>query len=175
MRWIQTNTKNQLDIQALKSTVEEDLKAGKQPLMVIGTAGDVSTGVVDDLDQIATICEEFDLWFHVDGAYYLPSCEIHGIAYRTNNASNTAYRGFGGPQGNMTIESILEDIATYLKKDAYEIRRKNIYEGKNTLTPYGQHVENNMLPDLFDNLYMIFYNAIFYFITFNILNYAEIK
>jgi xanthine dehydrogenase large subunit len=91
--------------------------------------------------------------FHTDSAYYLENCEISGISYRTNNASNTAYRGFGGPQGSMTIESIIEDIAKYLKKDSYEIRRLNIYEGDKTLTPYGQHLENNMLPQLFDGLY----------------------
>ncbi len=91
--------------------------------------------------------------FHTDGAYYLENCEISGISYRTNNSSNTAYRGFGGPQGNMTIESIIEDIANYLNKDAYEIRRLNIYEGDKTLTPYGQELENNMLPALFDGLY----------------------
>lgn len=91
--------------------------------------------------------------FHTDGAYYLENCEISGIAYRTNNASNTAYRGFGGPQGNMTIESIIEDIAAFLNKDSYEIRRLNIYEGERNLTPYGQKLENNMLPELFDGLY----------------------
>jgi xanthine dehydrogenase large subunit len=91
--------------------------------------------------------------FHTDGAYFLEHCDISGISYRTNNASNTAYRGFGGPQGNMTIESIIEDIAAFLNKDSYEIRRLNIYEGDKTLTPYGQHLENNMLPALFDGLY----------------------
>lgn len=91
--------------------------------------------------------------FHTDGAYFLENCEISGISYRTNNASNTAYRGFGGPQGNMTIESIMEDIAHYLKKDSYNVRRVNIYEKDKNLTPYGQRLENNMLPALFDGLY----------------------
>lgn len=91
--------------------------------------------------------------FHTDSAYYLENCEITGISYRTNNSSNTAYRGFGGPQGSMTIESIIEDISNFLKIDSYTIRRLNIYEGDKTLTPYGQHLENNMLPDLFDGLY----------------------
>jgi xanthine dehydrogenase large subunit len=91
--------------------------------------------------------------FHIDGAYYIENCEINGCAYRTNNHSNTAFRGFGGPQGNMTIESIIEDIAKTLKKDPYEIRRINCYEGDRNITPYGQTVENNMLPGLFDGLY----------------------
>lgn len=91
--------------------------------------------------------------FHADGAYFLKNVHIEGYAYRTNRHSNTAYRGFGGPQGNMTIESVIEDIAAYLKKDSFEIRRKNIYQGKDLLTPYGQELENNMLPALFDDLY----------------------
>ena len=91
--------------------------------------------------------------FHIDGAYFLENCHIEGVCYRTNNHSNTAYRGFGGPQGTLTIESIIEDIAIYLNKDSYEVRRANIYEAENIKTPYGQNVENNMLPKLFDGLY----------------------
>lgn len=92
--------------------------------------------------------------FHLDGAYYLENCFIEGICYRTNNHSNTAYRGFGGPQGTMTIESIIEDIAVYLGKDSFEIRSINKYQGENKKTPYGQDLENNMLPALFDELYL---------------------
>jgi len=91
--------------------------------------------------------------FHTDGAYFLKNVHIEGYAYRTNHHSNTAYRGFGGPQGNMTIESIIEDMACFLKKDSFDIRRMNVYEGTNVKTPYGQDLENNMLPDLFDSLY----------------------
>lgn len=91
--------------------------------------------------------------FHADGAYFLPNCFIEATAYKTNHISNTAYRGFGGPQGTMTIESIVEDIAAYLNIDAFKVRRLNIYEGENVKTPYGQDLENNMLPQLFDGLY----------------------
>lgn len=91
--------------------------------------------------------------FHIDGAYYLEHVDIQGTVFRTNNHSNTAFRGFGGPQGNMTIESIIEDIAKTLNKDPYEIRRLNCYQGDNNITPYGQVVENNLLPMLFDKLY----------------------
>jgi xanthine dehydrogenase large subunit len=91
--------------------------------------------------------------FHTDGAYFLKNVHIEGYAYRTNRHSNTAYRGFGGPQGNMTIESIIEDIASYLNKDAFDVRRLNIYQGDNVKTPYGQDLENNMLPALFDDVY----------------------
>ncbi|MEK6624289.1 MAG: molybdopterin cofactor-binding domain-containing protein, partial [Bdellovibrionota bacterium] len=60
--------------------------------------------------------------FHLDGAYYVPNIEIKAAACRTNNHSNTAFRGFGAPQGNMAMESIMEDIAIYLKKDSFLVR-----------------------------------------------------
>lgn len=92
--------------------------------------------------------------FHIDGSYYLEHCLIEGKAVRTNQHSNTAFRGFGGPQGNMTIESIMEDIANFLKIDSFKVRRANLY-GKDTrnITPYGQLVESNVLPELFDKLH----------------------
>jgi glutamate/tyrosine decarboxylase-like PLP-dependent enzyme len=51
------------------------------PFMVIGTAGDVSTGVVDDLSAIAAICKSYDLWFHIDGAYGIPAAVIPGLKH----------------------------------------------------------------------------------------------
>ncbi|WII73296.1 xanthine dehydrogenase molybdopterin binding subunit [Bdellovibrio sp. 22V] len=88
--------------------------------------------------------------FHIDGAYYLPNAHIEGSVCRTNFHSNTAFRGFGGPQGTMTIESILEDIAVYLKKEAFEIRELNCYGvEKNNVTHYGQKLDHNPLPELF--------------------------
>ena len=92
--------------------------------------------------------------FHVDGCYYLENCYIEGHAVRTNQHSNTAFRGFGGPQGNMTIESIIEDMAYFLKKDAYDIRKLNLY-GVNdrNITPYNQTIENNVLPEIFEKLH----------------------
>lgn len=91
--------------------------------------------------------------FHVDGAYYLETALIEAWVCKTNTHSNTAFRGFGGPQGTLTIETIIEDIAAHLKKDPAEIRVLNCY-GKNerNITPYGQRVENNLLPELFENL-----------------------
>lgn len=90
--------------------------------------------------------------FHMDSAYYLENCHIDGVCYKTNNHSNTAFRGFGGPQGTMAMESIIEDIAFYLKKDAKDIRALNLYQGNNLRTPYGQVLENNMLPDVMTKL-----------------------
>jgi glutamate/tyrosine decarboxylase-like PLP-dependent enzyme len=76
IRWIQTNAANKMDNGALEQAITTDLKNGCKPLMVVGTAGDVSTGAVDDLKGIAAICKAHDLWFHVDGAYGMPAAVI---------------------------------------------------------------------------------------------------
>jgi len=65
-----------MDNAILKGTIKLDLKNGSKPIMVIGTAGDVSTGVVDNLKEIAAICKTYDLWFHIDGAYGVPAVVI---------------------------------------------------------------------------------------------------
>ncbi len=90
---------------------------------------------------------------HVDSAYFIPNAEITGSVCRTSYPPNTAFRGFGGPQGALTMEAIIEEIAVYLKKDAAGIRMRNCYriDGRNT-TPYGQIVANNTLPRLFDEI-----------------------
>lgn len=90
--------------------------------------------------------------FHIDGAYFLPNVCINASACKTNYPSNTAFRGFGGPQGTIVIESIIEDIATSLGIDALSVREINYYKGENNLTPYHQVVENNTLPELFTKL-----------------------
>ena len=76
LRWIETDRDNKMDNEVLESTIKNDLHEGHQPFMVVGTAGDVSTGVVDDLSGIAAICKTYDLWFHVDGAYGIPAAVI---------------------------------------------------------------------------------------------------
>jgi glutamate/tyrosine decarboxylase-like PLP-dependent enzyme len=73
LRWIETEADNRISIPVLKDTINKDLHDGYQPFMVVGTAGDVSTGVVDDLTAIASICKAYELWFHVDGAYGGPA------------------------------------------------------------------------------------------------------
>ena len=69
IRWIETDARNKINIRILEETISTDLANGHQPIMVIGTAGDVSTGVVDDLNAIAAVCKKYQLWFHIDGAY----------------------------------------------------------------------------------------------------------
>jgi aromatic-L-amino-acid/L-tryptophan decarboxylase len=76
IRWIATDAENKMDVRILETTIEADLKKGKAPFLVVGTAGDVSTGVVDNLQAIAGICKAYDLWFHIDGAYGIPAAVI---------------------------------------------------------------------------------------------------
>ena len=69
IRWIPVDERLCMDMTALRNQIQEDIEAGDLPFLVIGTAGTVSTGAVDPLPEIAAICREHDLWFHVDGAY----------------------------------------------------------------------------------------------------------
>ena len=69
VRWIPTDTELCMSTAELRNQLDEDIAAGFRPFMVIGTAGSVSTGAIDPLPAIAEICREYDLWFHVDGAY----------------------------------------------------------------------------------------------------------
>ena len=79
IRWIETDAQNKMNKAVLEKTIQDDLKNGYKPIIVIGTAGDVSTGVVDDLRGIASICRTYDLWFHIDGAYGIPAAVIPGL------------------------------------------------------------------------------------------------
>ncbi len=76
IRWIRTDERNKMDLSILDETIQKDLSDGYQPIMVVGTAGDVSTGVVDNLSGIAIICKKYDLWFHIDGAYGAPAAGL---------------------------------------------------------------------------------------------------
>ncbi|WP_191602782.1 xanthine dehydrogenase molybdopterin binding subunit [Marinomonas algicola] len=91
--------------------------------------------------------------FHADNAYYLGDATITGYRCKTHTASNTAYRGFGGPQGMVPIENIMDTIARNLNKDPLDIRRLNYYgtHARNT-TPYHQTVEHNILPEMTQEL-----------------------
>jgi len=90
---------------------------------------------------------------HCDNAYYVPNMSVVARVWKTNLPSNTAFRGFGGPQGMAAIETIIDRIARHLHKDSLEIRRKNFYGlSDNNVTHYGQTVENNRLHMLYDRL-----------------------
>ncbi|MFV5215555.1 xanthine dehydrogenase molybdopterin binding subunit [Azonexus caeni] len=104
-----------------------------------GHSADLS-GPVND----RTIC-------HIDNAYYLDALALKSLRCRTNRVSNTAFRGFGGPQGMFVIENVLDDIARHLGLDPLAIRRANFYDvepGARSTTPYGTLVEDNVAPAL---------------------------
>ena len=91
--------------------------------------------------------------FHADNAYYLDNATICSFRCKTNLVSNTAFRGFGGPQGMMGIEDAVDAIARRLGKDPLEVRKANLYgDAPRNVTPYGMTVEDNIAPDLIDRL-----------------------
>ncbi len=106
-----------------------------------GAAADLSTAVLGRAIS------------HIDNAYFIEHANIVGEICKTNYPPTTAFRGFGGPQGVATIESIMQDIAAYLKKDPLDVRLANLYgiSERNT-TPYGQLLKHNTLPQLFEEI-----------------------
>ncbi len=90
---------------------------------------------------------------HADNCYFIPNILVTGKAYKTNLPSNTAYRGFGGPQGVAGIETMMDKIARFLKKDPAEVRKINFYGiDSENITHYGQEVELNRIHTIYDQL-----------------------
>ena len=106
-----------------------------------GNVADLSPGVL-----ARALC-------HGDNCYYLSDVTFRGFPCKTNTVSNTAFRGFGGPQGMLVIETIIEHIARHLGKNVDAIRAVNYYgtEDRN-VTPYGQPVKDNIIVELTDSL-----------------------
>ena len=91
--------------------------------------------------------------FHCDNAYFLENATIVSHRCKTNTVSNTAFRGFGGPQGMFGIECVVDDIARHLKKDPLDVRRENFYGiGERDTTHYMQTIEDNVIHDIVDDL-----------------------
>ena len=91
--------------------------------------------------------------FHCDNCYFLENVAITSHRCRTNTVSNTAFRGFGGPQGMMAVETVIDEIARHLGRDPLAIRRRNFYgRGKRSVTPYGMKVTDNIIGDIVDAL-----------------------
>ncbi|HEX6957729.1 MAG TPA: xanthine dehydrogenase molybdopterin binding subunit [Ferrovibrio sp.] len=91
--------------------------------------------------------------FHADSSYYFPAVSITGLSCKTNTVSNTAFRGFGGPQGMAATEYVIDEIARYLGRDPLDIRLINLYgKTERNITPYHQPIKDNILPELFEQL-----------------------
>ena len=91
--------------------------------------------------------------FHCDNAYYLPNVTVLSHRCKTHTVSNTAFRGFGGPQGMFGIECVIDDIARHRGKDALDVRRLNFYGvGERDITPYKQKIDDNIINELVEQL-----------------------
>lgn len=107
------------------------------------------------LDLSAAISDR--AMFHADNAYYLPAAEIISHRLRTNTVSNTAFRGFGGPQGMVGIERVIDQIAHHLDLDPLAVRQVNFYDpadssGGRVMTPYHMTVEDSVIDQITDEL-----------------------
>ena len=92
--------------------------------------------------------------FHLDNAYYIPAVEFRGQVAKTNLSSNTAFRGFGGPQGMLVMEEILDRIARRLGLAPEIVRERNLYRGsgETNTTHYGQEIEDNRIQTIWHEL-----------------------
>ena len=105
-----------------------------------GCSADLSLGVNDRA------------MFHADNAYFYPALEITSHRLKTNTVSNTAFRGFGGPQGMVFAERMMDEIATRLKLDPLDVRKRNLYGKGRDITPYNMQVTDNIAPDVLKTL-----------------------
>ncbi len=101
-----------------------------------GYSPDLSEGIVDRA------------MFHADNAYYYGNVCITGHRCKTHTVSNTAFRGFGGPKGMIAAEAMMDDVARTLGMDPLDVRKRNLYRPGSDVTPYGQRIEQHVLPAL---------------------------
>ncbi len=92
--------------------------------------------------------------FHLDNAYYIPAVEFSGQVAKTNLSSNTAFRGFGGPQGMLVIEEIMDRIARHVALPPEQVRERNLYrgQGETNTTHYGQDIGDNRIETIWSEL-----------------------
>ena len=91
--------------------------------------------------------------FHCDNAYFLENATIVSHRCKTNTVSNTAFRGFGGPQGMFGIEYVMDEIARHLDMDPLQVRRENFYgTDSRNVTQYRQTIEDNIIHEIVDDL-----------------------
>ena len=143
---------------------DDMLITGKRhPFHVSYDVGFTDEGIIHGIDiKLAANCGySLDLsgsivdraMFHSDNAYYLGDALITGYRCRTNTASNTAYRGFGGPQGMVAIEQIMDHVARQRGLDPLDLRKRNYYgKTERNITHYHQQVEDNLLDEMTEQL-----------------------
>ncbi|QQV76207.1 xanthine dehydrogenase molybdopterin binding subunit [Sphingomonas aliaeris] len=90
--------------------------------------------------------------FHADNCYWLPAVEIVSHRLKTHTVSNTAFRGFGGPQGMLAIERVMDAIAVHLGLDPLSVRQVNLYAPGRDVTPYHMTVTDNVAPEIIAEL-----------------------
>lgn len=90
--------------------------------------------------------------FHADNGYFLPHARIHSKRLRSATVSNTAFRGFGGPQGMMAVERAIDQIAAQLHKDPLDVRLANAYGACGKITPYGMEIQESTLIPMMQTL-----------------------
>jgi xanthine dehydrogenase large subunit len=105
-----------------------------------GCSVDLTTGVVDRT------------MFHADNCYWMEALTISSKRLKTNTVSNTAFRGFGGPQGMLGMERVIDEIAWETGQDPLDVRKANFYTDTNAVTPYGQKIEDNLILPLVEKL-----------------------
>jgi xanthine dehydrogenase large subunit len=142
---------------------DDMIMTGKRHDMQVGySAGFTAKGVLTavDVEFLSRCGYSADLsqgvndrtMFHADNAYFYPSLHIASRRLRTNTVSNTAFRGFGGPQGMLFSERMIGAIAAQLGVDPLIVRKRNFYRKGFETTPYGQTIEDNVLADLVGQL-----------------------
>ncbi len=121
---------------------------------ILGLSLDMMANCGFSADLSGPVCDR--AVFHADNAYFLSDVVIRSYRCKTNLQSHTAFRGFGGPQGVIAIETIVGDIARTLGKDALDVRMANLYGPRGAtercVTPYQMRVEDNILPQLLPKL-----------------------
>ena len=122
---------------------------------ILGVTFDQAARCGMSFDLSVPICDR--AMFHADNCYYLPNVRITSFRCKTNTVSNTAFRGFGGPQGMLGIERVIDQIAHYLRIDPLNVRRVNFYDSQEdirgrSVTPYEMRVEDCIIDDLVSEL-----------------------
>ena len=119
-------------------------------MRVSGVSVDLFARCGYSADLSDAICDR--AMFHADNAYFYPEYHIATRRLKTNTVSNTAFRGFGGPQGVIFAEAMMENAAIVHGLDALELRKKNIYTKTRNETPFGQKIDEHVLAEIISTL-----------------------